>query len=31
VALERSDLTKERLAEILSPENLTGQLEREGN
>ena len=31
VALERSDLTEERLTEILSPENLTGQLEREGN
>jgi aspartate ammonia-lyase len=31
VALERSGLTKERLKEILSPENLTGQLEREGN
>ncbi|HUP01287.1 MAG TPA: aspartate ammonia-lyase [Gemmatimonadota bacterium] len=31
VALERTDLGKERLEEILSPENLTGQLEREGN
>ncbi len=31
VALERSDLTEERLKEILSPENLTGQLERQGN
>ncbi len=31
VALERTDLTEERLKKILSPENLTGQLEREGN
>ncbi len=31
VALEKSDLDAERLDEILSPENLTGQLEREGN
>ncbi len=31
VALERTDLTEERLKEILSPKNLTGQLEREGN
>jgi aspartate ammonia-lyase len=30
VALEETDLGKERLAQILSPENLTGQLEREG-
>jgi aspartate ammonia-lyase len=30
VALEETDLDPERLAEILSPENLTGQLEREG-
>jgi aspartate ammonia-lyase len=30
VALEETDLGKERLEEILSPENLTGQLEREG-
>jgi aspartate ammonia-lyase len=31
VAREKTDLTDEQLAEILSPENLTGQLEREGN
>ncbi len=31
VARERSDLDEEQLNEILSPENLTGQLEREGN
>jgi aspartate ammonia-lyase len=30
VALEETDLGKERLEQILSPENLTGQLEREG-
>jgi aspartate ammonia-lyase len=30
VALEETDLGEERLAQILSPENLTGQLEREG-
>jgi len=30
VALEETDLDRETLAEILSPENLTGQLEREG-
>ncbi|CAN5884068.1 aspartate ammonia-lyase [soil metagenome] len=30
VALEETDLGRERLEEILSPENLTGQLEREG-
>ncbi|MDX1624602.1 MAG: aspartate ammonia-lyase [Gemmatimonadota bacterium] len=31
VALERTDLGEEELDEILSPENLTGRLEREGN
>jgi aspartate ammonia-lyase len=31
VAREMTDLTDAQLAEILSPENLTGQLEREGN
>jgi aspartate ammonia-lyase len=31
VAREKTELTDEQLAEILSPENLTGQLEREGN
>ncbi|CAN5355850.1 aspartate ammonia-lyase [soil metagenome] len=31
VAVERSDLGEKELQEILSPENLTGQLEREGN
>lgn len=31
VARERSDLDEDQLNEILSPENLTGQLEREGN
>ena len=31
VALERTEVGEERLEEILSPENLTGQLEREGN
>jgi aspartate ammonia-lyase len=31
VAREKSDLTDDQLREILSPENLTGQLEREGN
>src|SRR5919106_4673122 len=31
VAREKTDLTDEQLAEILSPENLTGQLERDGN
>jgi aspartate ammonia-lyase len=30
VALEETDLGKEKLDQILSPENLTGQLEREG-
>ncbi|HET6639679.1 MAG TPA: aspartate ammonia-lyase [Gemmatimonadota bacterium] len=30
VALEETDLGREKLAKILSPENLTGQLEREG-
>jgi aspartate ammonia-lyase len=30
VALEETDLGKEELERILSPENLTGQLEREG-
>ncbi|MDX1661516.1 MAG: aspartate ammonia-lyase [Gemmatimonadota bacterium] len=30
VALETTDLSEEELDEILSPENLTGQLEREG-
>ncbi|MDX1661691.1 MAG: hypothetical protein R3326_07865 [Gemmatimonadota bacterium] len=30
VALELTDLSEEELDEILSPENLTGQLEREG-
>lgn len=31
VALELSDLSEEELDRILSPENLTGQLDREGN
>ncbi|MFN2383387.1 MAG: aspartate ammonia-lyase [Gemmatimonadota bacterium] len=31
VALERTDLGAEKLDEVLSPGNLTGQLEREGN
>jgi aspartate ammonia-lyase len=31
VAREKSELTDDQLREILSPENLTGQLEREGN
>jgi aspartate ammonia-lyase len=31
VAREKSGLSEKQLAEILSPENLTGQLEREGN
>jgi len=31
VAREKSDLDDRKLGEILSPENLTGQLEREGN
>jgi aspartate ammonia-lyase len=30
IALEETDLGKEKLDQILSPENLTGQLEREG-